>query len=503
MAKINDVPDEQLEEKHRKKLVKGAVIGQPFDAFERLFPAYDQGKVFDSGQDLDHDGRAIKKMLGRSGQARALEQVLTLPLRAADLELRPAEGGAMEAALIDENLMKTDMLNRVFDQATAAVAYRHSFHEKEWEIVGSNVYYKDIHWRPPSSCEVAWDPKTGRQEGFRQRSSGMESMVAPYKIYTDAGAGAGYMNIPRSRAYIYTHGTHREPLRGLSDLDVAYWSYETQQKILFLWFQFLESQSLPKTVAYGDGADQAEDNADAIAAAKASAVIAMERPNDPALKTFEVLESSGAGAGQFLEAINWLDAQMTKSVLASFMDLSSLASSKGAGSYALSADQSEFFLASRQAVANEIANSIQKDLFRPLCVYNFGPDAKIPKLSVGPLSRLHTERALELLNSIIVAPEVNVPIGFVGSLVKTTATYLGLDEGEVRRTVDEYTARRDALPLKQEIDADNAKAQREMQQNAAKANEVKQAVGATTEMVARSKAGQTPKDAAKAVRGGK
>ena len=523
-----DVPDdERLDEKHKKRLTKGRVIGAPFDAYERLFPAYDKGKIFDAGQDLPENPRKMKEALGRSGQMRQLEQALTLPLRAADLEIHKGpEGGEMEMALIDENLMKTDMLNRVFDQATAAVALRHSFFEKEWEVVGSNVYYKDIHWRPPASCEVAWDPKTGRQEGFRQRNPGIDAIILPHKYSSGKGSGAGYVDIPRSRAYIYTHGTHREPVRGLSELDVAYWAYETQQKVLFLWFQFLEGQSLPKILAYGESVDQAEENADAIAAGKASAVIGVERPADPNLKSFDVVESSGNGATQFLEAVNWLDAQMTKSVMATFMDLASITSGKH-GSYALSADQSEFFLASRQAVANEMANSIAQGLFRPLCIYNFGPDAKIPKLSVGPLSRQHTERALELLNSVITAETLNVPIGFVGGLIKSTAGYLGLDEEEVHRTVDEYVDRRDALPLKQEVDAEAAAAQRDMHKSAAdintsqtpgkltkpeladradqkkKAAKVKGAVDVADHMVRQAKAGKDPKDAAKAVRGGK
>lgn len=506
-----DVPDDKLDEKERKRLTRpragSYVIGQPFDAADRLFPTYDSGKIFDTGIDLPEGPRKIKDALRRSGQMRALEQILTLPLRAADFEVRTADGGAMEAALIDENLVNNnEMLNRVVDQATAAVAYRHAFFEKEWEIVGQSVYYKDLHWRPPASCEVGWDPKTGRQEGFRQRTSGLETMIEPYRISAGRGSGVGYVDIPRSRAFIYTHGTHREPIRGVSDLDVAYWAYEAQQKILFLWFQFLEGQSLPKMLAYGDDMGTAEENADAIAAGKASAVIAMQRPGDPTLKSFEVIESSGAGAGQFLDAINWLDGQMTKSVLASFLDLANVATSTGTGSYALSADQSEFFLASRQAVANEIANSIEQHVFKPLCVFNFGVDAKPPKLSIGPLSKQDTDRALDLLKTTIVAPQVNAPDAFLGALLKSTATWLGLDEEDVRKMVDDYTKRVEKLPLQRELAAQNAQSQQQMssaQHDLTRANtdavKVKSTVDAATQAVARTAAGQEPKDAAKAV----
>jgi hypothetical protein len=51
----------------------------------------------------------------------------------------------------------------------------------------------------------------------------------------------------RRREQRLHHGFYREPIKGVSDLDVAYWCYETKQKVLFLWFQVLENQNLPKT----------------------------------------------------------------------------------------------------------------------------------------------------------------------------------------------------------------------------------------------------------------
>lgn len=489
---VKDVPEEELDERYRRRLTKKSVVGTPFDSMERLFPSYDNGKVFDTGIDLQENGgtRDLRRMIRRDGQARALEQVLTLPLRSADLELRAADGGQREADLVTDVLMSNDLLNRVVDQATAAVLYRHAFFEKEWELDGKEVRYKDLHWRPPTSCEVGWDPIAGRQEGFRQRISGMDSLIVPMRLAGAKGSSPGYIDIPRSRAYIYTHGTHREPIRGTSDLDVAYWAFETRQKVLFLLCQFLEGQSLPKTLVYGDSLPDAEENADAIAAGKASAVIAMSRPADPNLKSFEILESGGHGAGQFLETIKYLEGQMTKSVLASFIDLGTPGGgSLGLSGGTLSADQSQFFLSSRQAVANELANSVQEGLFKPLCVFNYGADAKPPKLSIGPLSRAHTERALSLLSTIMSAETVNAPSEFLGALLKTTATHLGLDEEEVRRTVDDYVTKRNAEPTKRELEAEALK--------------MKGTVDASAQLVGRAAAGQDPKDAAKAVRNGR
>ena len=48
----------------------------------------------------------------------------------------------------------------------------------------------------------------------------------------------GYVDIPKIRSYIYTHGKHREPLTGVSEMETSYWCYQTMAKLLFLWMQF-------------------------------------------------------------------------------------------------------------------------------------------------------------------------------------------------------------------------------------------------------------------------
>lgn len=498
MVKVND-PDGELTARERARLAKQAVTGEPFDYGDRMFPTFDSGKVFDSGYGLEGTPAEIKKMLGRSGQARSVEQVLTQPLRSAEVTIKAGEGDSGEAALCTTQLMDNDLLNRVVDQATAAVAYRHAFFEKEWELDGLGLRLKDLHWRPPASCEVAWDPTTGRQEGFRQKASGLDSLMGQKsRMFANASGQVGYVDIPRVRAWVYTHGSHREPVRGLSDLDVCHWIWQTQQKILFLLCQFLEGQSLPKIGVFGDSFEQAKQNAEAIADARASGVIAMEGRTDPTLPVFQVMESAGQGAAQFIAAINYFDSMMTKSVLASFTDLASSVGGTSGGLLGggLSADQSKFFLDSRQAVANDLANQAAEGILKPLCIYNFGADAVVPKIAIGPLSEVDMARSLDLLGKIVTAPEVHAPEAFVGELINKTSRYLGLDEETVKDAVDSYVTKMKDVPTARELAAKNA----DSAEKTAEATRLKHTVDASTDMVGRAKAGQSPKDAAQAVR---
>lgn len=219
------------------------------------------------------------------------------------------------------------------------------------------------------------------------------------------------------------------------DYVVTHNCYKTQQKVLFLWFQFLENQSLPKVAVYGDSLPQAQETAQGFAQLKSSGILPMARPNDPAAKAFELIESGGHGAQQFQAALTYLDGKMSASVLAGFTDLPQAAVA-GMGSYALSADQSEFFLASRQAVADEMADAVRRDIIGPLVAYNYGPDAALPRFEIGPLSSRYTERALTMLQDIVRSRYSNVPRDFVDQLVVSSASFLGLDPEKVQHAVD-------------------------------------------------------------------
>jgi hypothetical protein len=190
-----------------------------------------------------------------------------------------------------------------------------------------------------------------------------------------------------------------------------------------------------------------------VADAQASASIPMERRAEPGQPTFEVLESSGKGADQFEKAIKYFEGKQTQSVLASFMDLAQNASLAHAGSNALSADQSEFYLASRQAVATEIAQQITDGIIAPLIVNNFGPDAPIPELHFAPIGNRQTDRAMLLLTSIVSAEKPTIPEEFTGFLINQVSAALGLDTDEVSAAVTAWGIKR-----QKEMDAAEAAA---------------------------------------------
>jgi phage gp29-like protein len=216
-----------------------------------------------------------------------------------------------------------------------------------------------------------------------------------------------------------------------------------QQKILLMWATFLDGQSQPKVIVYGESKTEADANAKAIATLRGSGVLGLKRDasaSDTA-KLFETLDVSGKGADQFVEMIRWLDSEMTRSVMAGFLDLST-AASQGIGSYALSNDQSSLFLTSRQAAAKELSATVTDQIIRPLVRVNFGPDAAIPRLVFEKMNRDTTDKAMQMLQQLGSSQAMNVPPGFIDLLVERVAQHLDLSDEKVEEMLEERAKQR-------------------------------------------------------------
>jgi hypothetical protein len=442
LAKVLKLPDISTT---RSQLL-GKEIGTAFDWGQRLFAYYGDGDVFDYGEWTSRD---MKTMFSRDGICQAIESVLTLPIREADFSINGAKGDTGEADFVNSVLMTPDhnggMQTRNTDligQITSAQIYRRAFFEKVWKIRPSDgkIIYDKIAYRPTATCQARYNARTAAEHGFRQQVWLFGGQMA----LTRQSKTPGYVDIPHVRSFIYTHGKHREPLTGASEMDVAYWCYQTKMKLLYLWYHFLEVQSLPRTIVYGNDQAEANDKADSIAALKSSGVVGMVHPTEDK-KLFDVLESTGDGGKFFSEALGFLEGWQTHSVLAGFMALTGSATG-GKGSYALSQDQSSFYLKSRQGVAKEQAEAYSHDIIRPLVLLNFGPDAAFPMAKFGPLQDEQQAALLTMFQTMAAAPVLHVPLQVFDLITERMASILQLDVDQVHAAlIATATQRQEAM----------------------------------------------------------
>ena len=430
--------------KDAKRLL-GSEIGTQFDVRDRMFSYFGDGTVFDYSSWSEAD---MKTMILRDGQAAALEAVLTLPIRQCPWSILPAHGDKGEAEFVRSVLvapptsggMQTPM-QQVIGQATAAQIYKKAFFEKVFRIRPEDgmITYEKLSYRPPSTCQVRRKATNADFDGFRQQVWLFGGMLADRSRHLKT---PGYVDIPKHRSFVYIHGKHREPLQGVSELDLCYWAYQTKMKILFLWYNFIEGQALPKVAVYGEDQPEADDRADDLAALRSSGIVGWKR-NPPDMKSFEIIETNGTGADQFQAALSFLETWQTASVLAGFTGLSSLAS-LGRGSLALSSDQSAFFLKSRQAITQELSTDITASVLAPLVAYNFGSEAAFPQFQFGPLIDDNAQALTTMFQTMAVAPSLQIPAGIMDLITERIATILELDVDAVDAIVQDAAKQRAA-----------------------------------------------------------
>lgn len=422
----------------------GKEQGFEFGWNDRLFYGWQEGRVFDYG---DWEARDLHDLLAKDYKARQIESVLCLPIISATHSITPAKKDKGEAewlsAFFDADPLSSGCrtpLRLVIDQMTSAFSYRRAFFEKVWDVgtgdfAGKTVYSK-LAWRPQTTCRLVRHDRTGEILGFEQDSY-------------HPGAALNAVDpifVKRQNAFIYVHGARRDPINGLSAMDIPYWAYRTKQKVMFLWFQFLEGVSLPRTIVQTQDEGSAKQIGRNVAALRNSGVLPVTAPGGPDTVKIQSLDLSGKGAEQFMAAIKWLDSCATNSVLAGFLDLTQAAASgPSGGSWALSRDASDFYLQTRESDAHEIAYSIRRDLFAPLIRVNFGPNAAIPLFTFEPLNDEDKATSVTLLQTLMQSRDpALIPDEFIGELAQQVADYLGLNGDKVRKAFEETAAKVEA-----------------------------------------------------------
>lgn len=377
--------------------------------------------------------QCVDDMLKKDGQAEAVLTALTMPIRMAGWQIEKPEGDQGQTDWVTDELTRHQVdggmqtpIATVIGQMCMARAYRLSFHEAVWTLRDGKACYKKLAWRPPVTCHLMRHRRTGDITGFKQWQD--PERQVNYDLDDE-----GYVVITANRAVVYVHNPHRDPLYGKSDLDVVLWAHSLKQKVLQWWANYCDRQGIPKTIVYGKTLTEARNNAARIAKLGSAGVVAVEKKGAPEDKLFEVLDNSGAGsaASVFKSLVDYLDGMMSRSVLASWLDLPS-AAGNGAGSYALSADQSGIFMQTIFATATDIADIITARIIAPLVRRNYGAKAAIPKFVFNKIDTQQIEKIMNLVDTVLAAANgPQLPQKLFHLLLRKAATYVDLDEREV------------------------------------------------------------------------
>ena len=410
-------------------------LGSSF-AWNDTFGGYDKGKVFE----VPEAGLAeYHEMLDTDGKAANIEQMLTYPIVSAPWEISAAldEDGEVSTGGKADEIRQfvldalTDLphqggprttIEQLTSQMTMAFTDKKAIFEKVFKEKKGHVVYDKWAWRPLETCEVTYDAKNSDLRGYYQTPVRWDPNPHLYPQ-------GEHIWVPMQRAFIYINGTWRDPLHGISSMRVPYWCYVTKRKLRWLWYQFLDQNYLPKTIVKNPDDTQAVRDAKKVATLRSKGVVGLRLETE-----VTTLESGGHGSAGYLEAIRFLDSEMSNSIMAGFTDLSSQAA-EGKGSYAMAESLSKLFLRNRRMVARDMARQITNGLIADLVRYNYGSKAPCPNFQFGPLSEQNELAVLDMFKSIA-STGANVDPEFYDELTSRVATLLEIDEGKVRKSIE-------------------------------------------------------------------
>jgi hypothetical protein len=285
---------------------------------------------------------------------------------------------------------------------------------------GALVYDK-VAWRPPDTCNLLRDRVTGALEGFTQWKWGQPLRIAILMPY----------------AAVYVHGQNRDPVKGISSLQVCYRNYLIKEKLRFLWNVYLETLSLPRTILLCSSEQFAKKAATAVAALRSAGVAGI--PAEWVKEIRELSVGASGSASPYQQAIAYLDSDSALSLLAGFTDLPGRAvggtTSTPTGSYALSASQEEFFLDMLSAYATELSTAITNNIVSDLVRFNFGTKVSIPRFVIDPLQQKDTQDAFQLLQAFAVSPNLNLAPDFMNQLTLQIADTLGMNTADISQSI--------------------------------------------------------------------
>ena len=333
------------------------------------------GQLYEDEYNSDLKGAAAIKVYERmrrsDGQVKAALLACKLPLMVARWDVAPASEEPADMEIADK--VKTalfDGMDITWDnflrQSLLMLDYGFMVFEKVWELRDGLYMWKRLAPRLPSSIERWYFRPDGELDYVEQ----MAYKDDQYKT----------LDIPAGKLVVFTHEMEGSNYRGISLLRAAYKHYWYKNTLYAIDGIAAERHGVGlASFTYPDNATQAQKDAIKEVGQRLHsherAYVAL-----PESVKFALLGVQGQ-LHDIKGSIEHHDVMIVRSVLAQFLNVGA----KEVGSYALSNDQSRFFLFALQAVGRNIVDTMNRGPIREMVNYNWDVKGRYPKLTVSGL----------------------------------------------------------------------------------------------------------------------
>lgn len=269
--------------------------------------------------------------------------------------------------------------------------FGHMFFEQVYRIGDDGrAWIRKLAPRMPQTISEINVASDGGLESIRQYAASASS-VEPPKIGVD-------------RLVAYVNEREGGNWRGQSLLRSCYKDWLLKDRLLRVDTATVERNGMGVPIYKGSDEQQGADKDEGLALAKSIRAGDSAGGYIPAGAELELKGVTGT-LPKALESIRYHDEQIAKSVLAHFMNLGQ---ATGTGSYALGESFLDFFVASLQAVAEEVADVATQHIVEDLVDLNFGPSVPAPRVTfqeIGSRSQVTAQAIALLVNSGVLLRE--------------------------------------------------------------------------------------------------
>lgn len=326
-------------------------VGLTPQRLARIFREADEG-------DILRQAELFEEMEEKDAHLYSLLQTRKNAVLGLDYEVVPFSEEAQDREVAE---FVTEALDRIlgFEEAILdlldAIGKGFSVTEIIWEVAEGRVWARELRWVPQKRFTFA-------------------SEDGSLRLLTDQEPTRG-IELPANKFVVHRYKAKSGHPSRQGVLRVIAWMYLFKNYTLKDWVAFAEVYGMPLRLGKYDPGASPEDRErllQTVVQLGTDAAGIISRNTE-----IEFIETKGTGGGSVYQALaNFCNAEMSKAILG--QTLTTEVGSRG--SYAASQTHAEVRQDLLEADAKALAETLRRDLIRPLVLFNFGPEARLPWL---------------------------------------------------------------------------------------------------------------------------
>ena len=268
------------------------------------------------------------------------------------------------------------------------------------DAIGKGFAVSEIMWGYDEGHVVVREIKSRHQKRFF-----WDSLDDSFKVRTkDAPEG---ILLPANKFIVHRYKARSGHTSRAGILRVVAWMYLFKNYDLKDWVSFAEVYGLPLRLGkYAPGASEADKVALMQALIQIGADAAGIIPDGTSIDFITTEKTSSSDLYERLA--RYCDEQISKAILGQ-----TLTSDSGGGSYAQSKTHNDVRHDLTVADCKSLASTLQRDLIRPLCIFNFGEDKRVPHIRFDCEESEDLTQTATIIGTLVNEVGLRVPTSFI------------------------------------------------------------------------------------------